>query len=477
MENLVHLIECLKANEVQLIKSFYKAKRGSNKKLQLFKLVQSGKIKTNEQGASKIYNLPPNSAFCHLKKRLEQDILDFLLFSPSTQAEVDAAAEELKCRKLFMQGKILLSRGVYQEGMSLLRKTSQIAEKYEFPDIKLLSDDILTSHSHVKVRSKQYENLISRSLNQLGNIYNAKAINYDLVDNRLKEPGDFEEHKNTENSVFRLKQDCLHRGSKQACYWYHLALLRNSYHKKEFSKAKGYALELLEFLQAEPLIRSKSRLANVYLNLAKILINLKDHSQSIAAANKALPLLSQKTLEQLQALEVSFFAHFRSGKLIEAELICQKAVYHPQLSEFLKRRWSMLHAALKFSQNHFQIVNQTINRHGYHKNDGESRLLGQRLLEMLNILELEDYDWFEFKLESFRKKVAHLKFDTSIRIKMIYQLFKGLLKSNFNYWEAINAEQESFNLLNGNNLDLNWDPMGHELINVRDWIMVKANKQ
>jgi hypothetical protein len=151
MEKLIRLIQCLKPGGVQWVDDFYKARyngtAADNKRLQLFRLLAEDKVHSNEEAARLLYHQKCNSALSHLKKRLEEDILNFLLFDLDDCGASTITKEELKCNKLLLQGKMLIAKGIWEDGISLLKKTSRISEKYEFPDIKLASDDILRTYS------------------------------------------------------------------------------------------------------------------------------------------------------------------------------------------------------------------------------------------------------------------------------------------------------------------------------------------
>ena len=114
-----------------------------------------------------------------------------MLLGPVTLDKAsDEFNEELNCRKALMQGKILISRGIYDTGISLIKKTSKLAEKYEFPDLKLAAFDILRKYDKTTSgpsRSKYYSQQMDSAFNMFGKILRAKEINYQVtnVDNSI----------------------------------------------------------------------------------------------------------------------------------------------------------------------------------------------------------------------------------------------------------------------------------------------------
>ena len=471
MEKLHRLIKSLKPSEVQLIEYFYKAKyngnAADNKRLQLFKLLAEGKVKNNEEAARLLYHKKCDSALSHLKKRVEEDILNFLLIDFSDCGLSEATREELHCNKMLLQGKMLLAKGIWEEGLSLLKKTSHLSEKYEFPDIKLASDDILRTYS-----SKNYQHYnrhIEKCLRDYQKMLKAKGIS--LTFDRK-----FGVHKNEKPAESGFSEQMGEKNqdkSKKVIYWNKMALLQYYKNEHDFEHAKKYALELLENLRAEPKVFSDFTCAQVHLELAKILIYLKDYLTALLHAESAINLFAYSSVEYVQGLQVCYFANFRSGDISKAEATVEIALKHPLVNHTLKRTWILLSAALMFVQQRFSVVNRMLYTHHTGKNDATWEV-GSKILEMLNILETEDFDWFEFKIESLRKKVHSLRDNSYERFKIFYRILKTLARYNYDYQETLSIEKQNLDLLLGSKPSLSWDPMGYELINTRDWLLNKV---
>ena len=101
--------------------------------------------------------------------------------------------------------------------------------------------------------------------------------------------------------------------------------------------------------------------------------------------------------------------------------------------------------------------------------------IGNKLLELQNILEIGDYDWFEFKTENLRKKLSKTTSSAGYRLKLILRLFNTLMKTNFDYHLTVKIEKENLDQLKNPNKCF-WDPIGFEMINTNDWIYAKALK-
>src|SRR5690606_32981099 len=132
---------------------------------------------------------------------------------------------------------------------------SQLSEKYEFPDIKLASDDILRTYS-----SKNYQHYTQHIEKCLGNyqkLLKAKGISL-MFDQKCG----VNPHEGSAESVFpKQKAGKNQDPSKKVLYWNKMALLQYYKNEHDFEQAKKYALELLENLHTEPRVFSNFEFA------------------------------------------------------------------------------------------------------------------------------------------------------------------------------------------------------------------------
>ena len=79
-----------------------------------------------------IYKGEPNSAFSHLKNRLQKDILNILLLKEgSKKYETKFAQATFDCRRMLIEGQILMERGAYKAGEAVLTKARELAAEYD----------------------------------------------------------------------------------------------------------------------------------------------------------------------------------------------------------------------------------------------------------------------------------------------------------------------------------------------------------
>ncbi|MGI9543118.1 MAG: hypothetical protein ACR2MX_07650 [Cyclobacteriaceae bacterium] len=363
--------------------------------------------------------------------------------------------QEMMSRRLFMQSKILLSRGVMEEGLHLVRKSSSIAERYEFPDIKIAADDLLRRYCTSSSNSGKYDGLINQSLTHLNNLYQAKNGLY--------------------NHGFRTKPRWIpSSGSKKAWFWHQVALINQLFQEKRLLQAKYSAVELLNFLKQEKIVDTRNKRAQTQLCLARVLIHLREYQEAVTVARQAVSNCINCTKEKLESLEVLFFAHLRAGHLCKAEADYRLAQPSCLADPISACKWTLMQAALRFSQERFPLVYKVLNSRGNANKSTRLWILGYKFLEMLTTLELQDYDWYEYKFDLLRKQLQSLNGTTNTRIKLVSGLLAAITKNNYSFGALVRNESETLDYLNSSDSATYWDPMGMEVVNIPQWLIFKS---
>ena len=166
MENLSALVNSLSPGEETLIRHFYKLRDFGEfrKRVQLFNLLVSGKLKLEKELALAVGYKTPNASYHNLKSRLKSDIICMLLMQESSaKFKTPYAQAVFQCRRSILTGEILLSRGVYNEGLNLLKKASRVAEKFELFAEQIIVDDTMRNH-HAASSANQEVNNVTESI-------------------------------------------------------------------------------------------------------------------------------------------------------------------------------------------------------------------------------------------------------------------------------------------------------------------------
>lgn len=481
METLRQIINCLRPSEVQTIKCFYRLKGDStqNKRKKLFQFLLEGQVVDDLQASMMLYNKKPNSAYFHLKKRLQEDLLNFLMLFPLEEtANSSEARAEVASIKLLVQAKMLLARGVFHEASNLLKRAFQLAGEYEFMNIKIAVKDSFRSNNDLlqinKGRAEFIEDISEdiELFKELLIIKESSFTRYETLTSSLEEPEvlDGQVLEKIRNSFERT-------GSRKIEFWHYLATIKYHSQRRDFAQAYESGQGLLQFLERQPTLKDCQNSIFIYLEMAKILLRLNQYDLAKSYILKAQPLLNPGMCGELSVLEVLFFTHMRTEEYACAQNVINSVISNKRLMEnkYVLSKWKFFAATLLFIHGRYKESTSTLNTYALFKKDEVELTLGSKILELLNIIELQDYDWFDFKIENFRKSLSTNKSRHPTRVKHIYQLFKTLVKYEFDFSAVLPMIKGTLlPAALAESTENSWDPLSYEIINVDQWIISKS---
>jgi hypothetical protein len=463
MNSLNRLIRSLNPAEIKFIREYYKSKSPeSSKRLKLFNLSVTGKIKKNPDAIRLIYREKQNakSSLSHLKKSLEQDIMNLMmLFSLENENPADFN-QEFICKKYLLQCDILMSKGLHAEGLSLLNKAIHIADKYEFPSINLAGYDMLLNY-YCRSEISKFKYDFRDSLHHYHELITAKENYFRGMIGKQSSGQPMELHDSD---------------SRRAYFWHQMYSIEKLNTEGDFQMAKQQSLQLYNFLQHSHFICSPENEARVCKVLAEILLNMRENDNAIPYAQKAADLFSPQSPDFQASLIILFFAFLRGGFWKHAESVWETSGSHTIHDENLKNKWILFKATLDFYMKNYKNVKKTIINWKANPSDDLSWSLSPRYLELITILETEDYDWYVYRFECFRKKLSNIKYALSERCILVFELLQSLIKSCFNYNRIVEDEMNLFDKLKNHPERLRWNPAGSELINIPQWILNKSTR-
>lgn len=485
MKQLVSLVNALKPGEIRLLKHFFRLDSNAEekKRSELFELILSGKAMTDEKALKKLYKTKKNtSAFSHLKERLRKDVLNILFLQDSSKKfGTKYANAEFECRRSYIQADILIARGAYNEGVQILEKALVKAEKFELAAEAIMMEQLLRKMFH---RIKNLKTLETHNENIKNNIHFLEDLNkVEEYSNILSVPKLFKANKRIGTDEFKkemieeLEEIFKRTKSAKVGFWYYVTISDYLINQKKFEEALNYNMDFLKLVETEPAIYSAPNWAGVNMNVADNLIQTGAYEEAVDYAKVASKNFKAGGINEFSALEVLFFAYFRSYLFDEAKYILDRAFVHPRLkaNAFYHAKWLYLRACLEFSNHEFDKALKTLNESTELNKDKSGWLLGYRLLELLIMAEIDDFEWFDFKLENFRKLLQRQKTENVQRSKVIFTVLKTLAKMNFDYFDTMEKENKNITLLEEAQGELQWDPKGFEVIRFDDWIKSKMD--
>lgn len=474
LQGITRIIQTFKPAECEFIRDYYlrKSNGSATKRLQLFDLLKNQLSRDNEQVCRLLYNRKPDSGFSQLKKRLKQDLLDFMVFFPSTKSDSpDNSAVELECRKLFVQAKMLVHRGIEDMAIDVLKRINKLAKDFDLPQMKALSLGLLQDISDQSFRDFTVDSAkIERDLE----VHLAKVKSRNLY-RRLAEKGLAELEDNSEDKelIVRLKSLCETSWTPSLGFWHHLIALKVNLLKDRVGKAYWHGLRLDQALKSHGASLSKDELFDFYHEMAVLLTKARKQSRAELYARKAEMLCSNDCEDLLRILEIRFVLAFSKKEYGSCLEIWQEAMSHSKIenddSNYLT--WVFFEACLEFIQNDFEQSLVLLRKSTDLCRDKSGFFIEHRLLEILNLIELGEHDLLEYKVESFRKLIEYHQDKCADRIHGVMRLLRTLVRTGYNLEVTYREEKENLALIvkEGVNNQL------MSLIDVQDWIEGKVN--
>ena len=484
------LVGSLKPGEVQLLQHFYSFKNNpeNKKRDKLLKLAISKEITEEEKVMIFLYGERSTSAFSQLKTRLKDDILNVLLMQdPSVKFSTLYAQAAFDCRRALIQGEILLSRGVYPEAVSILTRASKLARKYELYAEQVQLDDLLRNHLTMKQNSKAFIELsesINTALEKLEGLQNAKYIHY-LVTvpglyNNINPGSDI--IKDGEKIISDLEVELQATRSTRVQFYYRLAALSYYSHSHDYEQARLHGTALLDLVEKDPVVQSRSNIAGTKMELSHVMLNLSRNMEAMQLAQQSMQHFKPGMINELNAMYKVFFAFFRENDIANAEIIVQKALKHKQLkfNEMLNAQWLLIKAAVEYSKGEYDQSMKTLKKDTTLTRDKTGWLWGYYLMEIMNLLEVKGgSEWVDNRIESLKKVIYRYSDRVGTenpRGLIIFRILQALASNHYDFDETVKQEKEHIETLKKAAGKYYWNPTGFEVIRFDEWITGKAKK-
>ena len=496
MENVINLVKSMLPGEIKLLKHFYKYQEGNDsKKINLlfdFAIRSKACKKADEldQKAFKLlYNNSPKleSTFVRLKFRLKNDIFNILLLQDSStkfMSKHDLAIFD--CRKMLTQGEILLGRGIYNEGISMLEKASAIALKNELFAEQILIAELCRNYNLLRLSEQEFSNFMDRiekNTAYLEKVQFAKHFHYEMTASRLfKTTGDF----STEEWKCKLaiiKKDYEQTKSVKHGFYYNLSAL--NYHRDlhEFDKSLEFGQILLKNAETQQILKTPYYSGKINLELAKCYLLTEDFDKAIHYARISGEHFQNDLLNELSALEILLHCYLirQDHKKVNAILATAFEKITIQSDEFIHSKWSFLKAGIEFRMNDYHASLQTLKKCNELLKDKNGWLLAYNLFEVICRIENGNLEWMEYRSEAL-KKIMH-RYNRghagkqNTRFEMIYQVLRTLHKNNYDYVLTMEMERESIDSMSQSGYFYSWYMSSYEPVPFDQWIKGKAEHQ
>lgn len=471
LQGITQIIQIFKPAECDFIRDYYlrRANGAATKRLQLFDLLRNKLIRDNEQVCRLLYNRKPDSGFSQLKKRLKQDLLDFMVFFPSTKNDSpDNSAIELECRKLFVQAKALVHHGIADEAIGLLKKVGKLAKDHDLSQMKALSLDLLQEISDQSFKDFTIDSA-KVELNLEIHLTKVKAKN---LYRRLVEKGIGDFSGDDQTLIAHILCLCETNWTPTLGFWHHLLALKINLLRDKVAKAYWHGLRLDQSLKTEGASLSKDQLFDFYHEMALLLTKAQKHNRAELFARKAEMLCSTESADLMKVLELRFVLSFSKKEYDTCLVLWQEAMTHPEIEkdDLAYNKWVFFESCLQFIEQEFEQSLVLLRKSGDVCRDKNGFFIEHKLLEILNLIELQEHDLLEYRIENFRKLIEYHQDKCPERIQGVMKFLRTLVRTGYDLEATYLQENENLRLIiqEGRNHQL------ISLIDVMGWMEAKV---
>ena len=447
MKDLQAIFKALNTSEINWIRHVLNYKNGNtkqNKKLLLFNLLVEQNNISDAKASQLIYKRKPGSAYSHLKKRLKEDIFKYVSSCPNHESSlnINESAPDIKCHELLVKIRWILDKGLNNQAKELIESALNFALKYELIPALVYLNEILLSHK----------------LKPIGNVNNYLTEYIKIITLRVQ-------IKNEMDKLSIHHQEEAPVNLKKTWYHFEVKTIRQEINLRNFDSALHKALTVLQQISKYTALDFPAMKAETGLLLAHIYICLSNSYQAEKYARFALKFLDKQQSDI--AREILFFSYFRAPKISALEQLLTGE------KDQNASKWSLYKAFFLHMQGKYKESISMLQNEKSVWGDKSTTVIGYKLLEIMNLLDLREYDWFELRLDTFRKLLKRFPISHYKRFHSVFYLLKKLSALSYQIEELVVHEVEIILALKEEREELYWNPLGPEVIRFENWLIKK----
>jgi tetratricopeptide (TPR) repeat protein len=365
------------------------------------------------------------------------------IFQHIENINIQSASPNSKCHELLIRIKWSLEKGLNEQAWELIDMVVDIAEKFELMPTLIYLNELLLSHG-------------------LGPLDNVDGYIHEYMKILAERAGS-----NTLTKEIHGKRNAETIETSTAWYYREKRELLNAYTRYEYSFALQKALLLREKVDSLNALNVTSIKVESYLMLAKIYVCISETEMAV----NYLKLAKHHSLPEYNDIinELLFYCYLRSKNEMALENLLKHAPY--TTSRKYSIRWKLYKAGFLYLKGEFkESINLLQNERGIW-GDRSGIVIGYKLLEIMNLILIKDYDWFELKLDTFRKLLQRFPDTGFKRFHVILYLLKKISGSNYATEQLVKTEKDIINALQSGKGEYHWNPLGPEIIRFDEWLL------
>lgn len=463
-------------------------KPGANptKSIALFDLINSLKPEqaiNDEEIQSQLYKTPNKVAFRRLLWRLREKILEVLLFDVNVDREgvySERVRVNISIRKQLSQAQILQGRGLRKSSELILERTVDLCEKYELYEELLLALRFLIKQRSIDKGEESVKSLLEKykKYDFCKNAVLAAEMNYRRIHSDVEFNSEgIISSESLQEILDNMSDDYLKSGSLQVAYYYYYIEAQYYQSLNNYKQARKSLLNIKKLFDGGASINIPCRIGGVFLNLADNDLFLKQFDRAYTSADEGVRSFHKGNFNYEQGIELMFYAKFYGGEYDIAANIIAQTLNNERTQNYFrtgKRRYLLANAF--FMKNDFITTLKHLNFINPIESDREGWNIGIKILQILALIEQEQFDEATTKIDAFRKFVETSEVK-SHRIKLINQLLVSLTYNGYDFKDIFQKEKGVIDMLGANTGGLAWTIKSPELVIFHQWIFAKATRQ
>ncbi|MFT4680930.1 MAG: hypothetical protein ACI9FU_000279 [Granulosicoccus sp.] len=479
MKSIYSILNVLRKGEIELIKHYYtRPVNAENKmRLSLLETALHKKGLANSEAILELREGMSTSAFSHLKRRLKKDMLNALLWQESEKRFAESyLAGEFECTKNISQAYVLLLRGNTKEGLKLLESARKLAQKFELVTHRITINQLIRRRFD---GIKNARGLKDVNIQLLSDIENISRLNFAeentllLATPQLFPKGAGDVFRKTGSDVLNeLKLRYTDSGLSRVGFWYYMAATEFYRSNGMFEEMLDHGMGFFKLVNESDSLRSDPNVSGVSQTVGTAMVRLHRFKEAEEYLEISVQKFREGGINQLASLELLFKAQMATYGTFRSKETVDKGLLHRRtgMSERLGARWNYFKACREFLSSKPDQSYTTLNSNGDLMKWKDDLNVQFRILEVLQLIELEDYDWIDFKLDTLRKFVSRNRKLKSSRVDGIIKVLHAIQAKSYDLTKLNNSTLEVIKKLHSNEKGWGWNPLGFELVRFDAWI-------
>lgn len=480
MEKVKQIYQSFSKSEIRYFKNYLKAfqPNGENMALKLVKLIEKKPDISQDELSKKLYGDPKSKAFIMLKRRVYEKLKETMSLSINLENNLffkqdPVEANIINLQKEITYGILLIHRGlrgIAQDVLERCVKKAGASGKPELEMIALLQLRFLIHKDEKK--SKENNKLVNKALEKLKTDVKGSELYYDFLgkfNGKAVAPDILIPVLDEINSQFEDLLDDAYAPRTNG-FKLQLKMLSQDY-QQNFAELRNTASAYTRFLQDNPEMASKNRLANAYIRVATQELKMLNLEAMERAVQQALHHTFKPKRNFVVAKELLIRSCFLLNKLESMETMLGELDWYLNGDQYQGEARCgfirLIQSSLHFVQRDFEKAYQLSESSTFLQNDdkqGWSSWL--RIYDIQILIDQGKLDVATSKIENLRKHVA--KYQPIERVLNIHKYLSQLERNAFDF---VNPNDKMKALMPA--LSEGWQVLGAEVIRFDTWVRAK----